>query len=418
MSGTCLRRCFRPEIVKLKSGICDRISGNFRNRKGHDVYGDLYYTIPAGKTSAEALNDFRPNAEQVSIRVVGTDAEHPTVIGGAIYCGGNSATLKTVKAKPMVELKIGSHVIADTVFLGNNGENMIKYNEAGVETTEGVLRTMSRTDIASDGTKFNSMDLTNKSQFAAYMDGVAMGLMPRVVFDDINEYVPYSTMFGSFYCGGNVGSMTSAGKTVIDFVQEVVVYDKVVGGCNNAFVTPSDYNALFEGGLTGAPDGDGNKLELNFDGLKIQPKRWKMNGNNYALDTNGNRILEWNTISSATGLNVAPITSGATPESPVTSTEADIDRRLKGGNIYGGCYNSGIVNGNIIINIGASVVDRDLVFDEVEGDEQGERKLYDNDEFKITKRNTGVILDEQGMDGHEHGAFAPLGYEHGRQGSL
>lgn len=32
MSGTCLRRCFRPEIVKLKSGICDRISGNFRNR--------------------------------------------------------------------------------------------------------------------------------------------------------------------------------------------------------------------------------------------------------------------------------------------------------------------------------------------------------------------------------------------------
>jgi len=366
--------------------------------KGHDVYGDLYYTIPAGKTSAEALNDFRPNAEQVSIRVVGTDAEHPTVIGGAIYCGGNSATLKTVKAKPMVELKIGSHVIADNVFLGNNGENMIKYNEAGVETTEGVLRTMKRTDITKDGSKFNSMDLTNKTQFAAYMDGVAMSLMPRVAFDDINDYIPYSTMFGSFYCGGNVGSMTSVGKTAIEFKQNVIVYDKVVGGCNNAFVTPSDYNALFEGGLTGAPDGDGNKLELNFDGLKIQPKRWKMNGNDYALDTNGNRILEWNTISSATGLNVAPITSGATSESPVTSTEADIDRRLKGGNIYGGCYNSGIVNGNIIINIGASVVDRDLVFDEVEGDEQGERKLYDNDEFKITKRNTGVILDEQGMD--------------------
>ena len=354
---------------------------------GHDVYGDLYYTVPDGKTSVEALNDFRPNAEQVSIRVVGTDAEHPTVIGGAIYCGGNSATLKTVKTKPMVELKIGSHVIADNVFLGNNGENMVNYDEAGAETQEGVLRTMTRTDITSDGSQFNSMDLTNKDQFAAYMDGVAMSLMPRVVFDDVSEYVPYSTMFGSFYCGGNVGSMTSAGKTAIEFAQQVIIYDKVVGGCNNAFVTPSDFNALFEGGLTGAPDGDGNKLELNFNGLKIQPKRWNA----------GHTALEWNTISAKTKEDVAPITTGVLPEA-VTSNDDDIDRRLKGGNIYGGCYNSGIVNGNVIINIGATLVDRGVVFDEVEGDEEGERKLYQNDEFKITKRNTGVILDEQGMD--------------------
>ena len=356
--------------------------------KDHEIYSDLYYSVPAGKTSAEALNDFRPNAEQVSIRVAGTDADHPTVIGGAIYCGGNSATLKTVKAKPIVELKIGSYVIADNVFLGNNGENMIKYDVAGDEVPEGVLRTFKRTDITSDGTTFNSMDLTDKDQFAAYMDGVAMSLMPRVVFDDNSEYVPYSTKFGSFYCGGNVGSMTSTGKTSIEFTQQVVVYNKVVGGCNNAFVIPSDYNALFEGGLTGAPDANGNKLELNLSGLKIQPKRWNV----------GKTALEWNTISAATGENVAPVTSGASPESPVISTDADLDRRLKGGNIYGGCYNSGIVNGNVIINIGASIVDRDVVFDEVEGDEKGEGKLYGNDSFKITKRNTGVILDEQGMD--------------------
>ena len=360
--------------------------------KGHDIYGDLYYDKTGYASSVEALNDFRPNAEQVSIRVVGTDEEHPTVIGGAIYCGGNSATLKTVKAKPTVQLMIGSHVIADNVFLGNNGENMIKYDEASAEVPEGVLRTMKRTEKWNsedeEATKFNSMDLTDKDQFAAYMDGAAMSLMPTVGFDDIDSYVPYSTMFGSFYCGGNVGSMTSTGKTEIEFTQQVVIYDKVVGGCNNAFVNPSEYNALFEGGLTGDPDGDGNKLELSFNGLKIQPKRWN----------DGHTALEWNTISSATGENVAPITSGGSSESPIISTDDDIDRRLKGGNIYGGCYNSGIVNGNVIINIGASIVDRHVVFDEVEGDEQGERKLYENDEFKITKRNTGVILDEQGMD--------------------
>ena len=357
---------------------------------GHDIYGDLYYN--PGSNSAEALNAFRPNAEQVSIRVTGTDADHPTVIGGSVYCGGNSATLATVKPKPLVELKIGSYVIADNVFLGNNGANMIKYDE-GEGLHEGVLRTMKRTDIANDHSVYNTMDLTNEGTFATYMNGVAMGLMPSVTFDaiakgDPADYEDYTTMFGSFYCGGNVGSMTSNGKTAIDFTQKVIVYDKVVGGCNNAFVTPvTGFNAIYEGGLTGNPDANGDKLQLNFAGLKIQPKRWN----------NDHTELIWNTVD-ASGTPVDPVTSGATPESPVTSTDDDLDRRFTGGNIYGGCYNSGFVNGNVVININSSIVDRDRLFDTVEEDESGEDKLYGNDQYRITKRNSGVILSEQGMD--------------------
>ena len=358
---------------------------------GHDVYGDLYYTIPDGMTSAEALNDFRPNAEQVSIRLTGSESK-PTVIGGAVYCGGNSATLKTVKAKPLLELKIGSYVIADNVFLGNNGANMIKTDE-GEGLNEGVLRTMRRTDIASDKSRFNSMDLTDQPTFATYMNGVAMDLMPRVTFDaiangDHADYIDYSTMFGSIYCGGNVGSMTGNGKTAIEFTQKVIVFEKVVGGCNNAFVTPvTGFNAIYEGGLTGSPDEKGDKLQLNFDGLKIQPKRWN----------EGHTELIWNTVD-ASGAPVDPKTEGATPESPVTSTDEDLERRFDGGNIYGGCYNSGFVNGNVIININSSIVDREILFDTVEEDESGEDKLYGNDQYHITKRNSGVILSEQGMD--------------------
>jgi len=358
---------------------------------GHNVYGDLYYTIPDGMTSAEALNDFRPNAEQVSIRLTGSESK-PTVIGGAVYCGGNSATLKTVKAKPLLELKIGSHVIADNVFLGNNGANMIKTDE-GEGLSEGVLRTMRRTDITSDATQFNSMDLTDQPTFATYMNGVAMDLMPRVTFDaiangDHADYIDYSTMFGSIYCGGNVGSMTGNGKTAIEFTQKVIVFEKVVGGCNNAFVTPvTGFNAIYEGGLTGSPDENGDKLQLNFDGLKIQPKRWN----------EGHTELIWNTVN-ASGDPVDPVTEGATPESPVTSTDEDLERRFDGGNIYGGCYNSGLVNGNVIININSSIVDREILFDTVEEDESGEDKLYGNDQYHITHRNSGVILSEQGMD--------------------
>ena len=384
-----------------------------------------------GIQSAEALNLIRPNAEKVSILVRGT-AENPTIVDGGLYVGGNSASLREnvegSSSGDKTHIKIGSHVIIDNVFLGNNGENMIKTNVADSGGhNEGVLRTFRKklnevdpVKYAGNTSSFNTMDLTDATVFAKYMEGCAMKEKSTVVFEsksngDGVDYEEYSTQFGSFYCGGNVGSMIADGKTTINFNDEVIIYDKVVGGCNNAFVTPSEYNALYEGGITGKPDpaptgSIGDKLQLNLAGLKIRPKRWVilrdanyepiLDTNNkvqYVLDSKGNKQLEWNTISSTTGKDVAPVTSGVLP-SPVTSTSADIDRRLKNGNIYGGCYNSGVVNGNVVINLNASVVDRDSLFDEVEGDELGERKLYENDEFKITKRNTGVILDEQGMD--------------------
>ena len=352
--------------------------------------------------SATALNLIRPNAEKVSILVRGTDAAHPTIVDGGLYVGGNSASLREnvsgSSAGDQTHVKIGSYAIIDNVYLGNNGANMIRTEEAVGGHNEGVLRTFARTDIASDGSKFSSMNLTDATVFAKYMEGCAMKVKSTVVFEsrakgDAVDYVPYSTMFGAIVCGGNVGSMITEGKTTINFTDKVVVYNRVVGGCNNAFVTPTAYNAIYEGGLLGAPDpaptgsaanAIGDKLELNFAGLKIQPKRWNT----------GHTELIWNTISSSTGLPVEPVTEGGT----TTSTDDDLDRRFDGGNIYGGCYTSGIVNGNVVININSSIVDREILFDKVEEDETGEDKLYGNDQYNITERHSGVILSEQGMD--------------------
>ncbi len=352
--------------------------------------------------SATALNLIRPNAEKVSILVRGTEA-NPTIVDGGLYVGGNSASLREnvsgSSSGKQTHIKIGSYAIIDNVYLGNNGANMIRTDEADPSGhNEGVLRTFARTGIAPDNTKFSTMDLKDKDVFAKYMEGCAMKVKSTVVFEskangDAVDYIPYSTKFGSIVCGGNVGSMITEGKTTIDFTDKVVVYNRVVGGCNNAFVTPTDYNAIYEGGLLGAPDPAptgspagtiGDKLELNFAGLKIQPKRWN--------DTHTELI--WNTISSSTGLPVDPVTSGE----PTTSTDADLDRRFDGGNIYGGCYTSGIVNGNVVININSSIVDREILFDKVEEDETGEDKLYGNDQYHIQERHSGVILSEQGMD--------------------
>ena len=401
---------------------------------GSVEWGDFYYPIADGAdgaASATALNNFRPNAESVSIRVSGTQ-EEPVVIGGAIYCGGNSATLKAEgNANARAELKIGSYVYADNVFLGNNGENMVK--ESILSTYAGNV-TVSEKEGSFD---FSKMDLTKTAQMDKYMDGAAMAIRPQVVFDP--DYVDYSTFIGSLFVGGNVGSLKLDGKIEVSFNEKLVIFDKVVGGCNNANV-PEIFDsedatkklcAAYEGGVLNLVEPAQNatptdKLVLNFGGLKIQPMRWAVqrdadynkildeNGNEQYDLKNGNRYLEWNTVKwDATKLaevEVAPVTTGipawidpADHDKGNTSAD-DKARRLTGGNVYGGCYNSGLVDGNVVINLNANLVERDELFDEVLTDNLGEEvSLYGGDllhrgNYTITERRTGVILGEQGMD--------------------
>ena len=224
-----------------------------------DTYGDFYYSTENYSTSIEALNAFRPNAEQVSIRLKGKDADHPTIIKGSVYVGGNCASLATKKNNPMVELKIGSHVIADKVFLGNNGEKMID---------EDILKHYAGEYPGASGYSSLSTFKIDPSLFADYMEGVVMHLQPAIVFDskangDPDNYENYSSKIGSFYCGGNVGSMAIAGKNTYLIDHGLVIFDKFVAGCNNADIEEGDYNPAYQGGILGATNERG-KLAGEF----------------------------------------------------------------------------------------------------------------------------------------------------------
>jgi hypothetical protein len=120
-----------------------------------------------------------------------------------------------------------------------------------------------------DGKKFSQIKLkdtpsaeTPDNEFEQYMNGCGMTLEPNVTFDDKNRtpfpdpatYEPYTAQIGSFYCGGNVGSVLNDGKLTIPFNNQVIIYEKLVGGCNKAYVAKSDYNAEFFGGLIGNPE--------------------------------------------------------------------------------------------------------------------------------------------------------------------
>ena len=357
-------------------------------------YSDFYYN--GGNNTMASLKAFRPNAEQVSLHLVGAAANNPTIIHGSVFVGGNCASLAVKKSQPLVELKIGSHVIADKVFLGNNGEGMIdkSYLEKYAEQS------------------FNSWNLQDHVEFGHYMDGVAMTLMPNIVFEsiadgDANNYIDYSSYIGSFFCGGNVGSMAIPGKMIFNITRGLNIYNKFVGGCNNADIpAQAGLNAAYNGGVIGSEeerdnytDASGNikdRLEINFQNMTVVPRRWNdtfkvitaddlttdgklKEGQEYYTsnlqDTKfiadgtevvnleaddkyykkteiGNKF-EWNTGKYSTVEDeYVSVANGA----------VDTDTRLLYGNVYGGCFNSGHVNGNVVININDDVVKKDEVF--------------------------------------------------------
>ena len=391
--------------------------------KDDATYGDFYFDTEGFSSTLDALNAFRPNAEQVSLRLAGTNAANKTIIKGSVFVGGNCASLATKKGNPTVELKIGSHVWADKVFLGNNGEKMI----------DPQLLNLYKTN--------SSIILTDKSVFADYMNGVAMPLKPAVVFDsetkgDPATYEDYTSMIGSFYGGGNKGSMIISGKTTLKFDRKLIIFDKLVGGCNDADVEETELNAAYEGGLLGAADERGDnpgeyytdtgtatgkindRLELNLDNLLIEPKRWTdrftpitsgtltAGKEYYETDLPSTKFIATGEEPAATeenpyyelatvGLDLEWNTAKwSTDEDDFVSTgtensEDDEYRRLMGGNVYGGCYSSGHVNGNVVININQDLIKRDVVFAEANSE----------DPYTISgARRSGVLKESQGDD--------------------
>ena len=396
----------------------------------HPIYRDYYYD--PGSNSAENLSKYRPHAEQVSIRLYGPDEEHPIIIGGSVYCGGNSASLVTKKKDPRVELKIGNNVIADRVFLGNNGEKMIdpyllELYAKNVDDNGNIQD--------SEGYDYSSLNLTTANTFADYMEAVAMELHPNIVFDQISnndpdDYVDDKSKIGSFFCGGNMGSMAIPGKNTYSFNRGLIIYDKLVGGCNNANIPAGTYNAAYNGGVIGSKDErasymDGgnikDRITLNLENLTIEPMRWNdvfaqvtdedlVEGHlkegekyytanlrtteftaagtevpdadhiYYKMVTKGN-TLEWNTIHWDEDLGrYTAIDVGSSAD-----TGNDQSRRITGGNVYGGCYNSGHVNGNVTINISQDVVEKNKIFAGTNADGT----------INNAQRNTGVIIDQQ-----------------------
>ena len=319
----------------------------------HDVYGgsngsylytnsdassDLYFQIPTGMNAAEALTNHRPNVPSTSVLLQGT-ADHPVSIGGAVYCGGNSATLKTnseFTGTPSATLTLGSYVKACQVFMGCNGEDMVKPEAL---------------------THFSSaLGLTTAANMAKYMEGVEMQIKPSVNFANLYSAEvdrASNAHIGEFYCGGNVGSVFVKGTNEFHFSKNVFIHEKLVGGCNNAYVAEvSGRNAEYKGGMIEGKTVDGAidqtsqahpKVQLNLTGLRLEPRKMVFDENTRACKYE----YSW---TEGTGESAVTQTSEwfLTNEDDDPTTK---DNLLKWGNVYGGCFNTGYVMGDVLINI-------------------------------------------------------------------
>lgn len=296
--------------------------------------------MPSHKAASDALkmvniNSWRPMTNKVNIQIMGNNENDSVLIKGDVYCGGNSATVLKVKVKEAatssvetvgsVKLKIGSHVNIRSVFMGCNGDALFTASEdnnfmnkfqklnGDYYDTSKELNLADTIDWENDPSN-NDIDIlylpTEKAQrplvyphlIDLYFQPVEMNIQGNLEWDKDLQ----NCTIGSFYCGGNRGNMNiypdATGKVVdYEFPEGLTITSKIVGGCNNANY---DY-----------------KGEVTHEG-------------GYLLGT----------IHSKKPFIKLTIKNKFEPT--IVNNEA-----YQGGCVYGGCYKTGTVRGDVTIDL-------------------------------------------------------------------
>ncbi len=312
--------------------------------KSHPEDADYFYE--SGSTnSIDAMYAYRPHVEKTLLHITGIGSTAPPVyVTGGVYCGGNSATLAKDgdRDDATATFEIGKHVVINSVFLGSNGKNMV---------ADDILQKYANND-------FSSITLTDNAQFAKYMEAVAVNLKPTITWEWDDDAVPgmndagkgitnaTEAYIGAFYCGGNVGSMTTLEQMNMTFPKGLTIFDRIVGGCNSARIAAKDgLNASHDGGVTEAMTDGSPKVVLNIDS-RLEPRKMVLT---YA-DGDKEKLFYSN---ASTEINTDTYQYGPDGNKKTYSI-------LHGANVYGGCYESGQINGDVEINVRRDIVSPDI----------------------------------------------------------
>lgn len=231
--------------------------------------------IPSYKEASDAakivnINSWRPLTNKVNIEIKGNSTSEKVNIAGDVYGGGNSATVQKVKSKDSkavekvgnININIGSHVNIGRVFMGCNGDELFAKSEdndfmnkfqklnGNVEDYTQELNLADTIDWFNPSNKdIGTLYLPTKLEDRPTVYPHLIDLYFQPVETDIQGELRWNgTKEGegledctikTFCCGGNRGNMNiypNARGNVINYIfpEGLTITDKIVGGCNNA----------------------------------------------------------------------------------------------------------------------------------------------------------------------------------------
>lgn len=232
--------------------------------------------IPSYKEASDAakivnINSWRPLTNKVSIEIKGNSTSEKVNIAGDVYGGGNSATVQKVKSKDSkavekvgnININIGSHVNIGRVFMGCNGDELFAKSEdndfmnkfqklnGNVEDYTQELNLADTIDwfFNPSNKDIGTLYLPTKLEDRPTVYPHLIDLYFQPVETDIQGELLWNgnqtgkgledCTIKTFYCGGNRGNMNiypdEKGKVVdYTFPEGLTITDKIVGGCNNA----------------------------------------------------------------------------------------------------------------------------------------------------------------------------------------
>lgn len=309
----------------------------------------LVYTVPmrefmpSYKGASDAakivnINSWRPLTNKVNIEIKGNSTSEKVNIAGDVYGGGNSATVQKVKSKDSkavekvgnIHINIGSHVNIGRVFMGCNGDELFAKSEdndfmnkfqklnGNVEDYTQELNLADTIDwfFNPSNKAIGTLYLPTKLEDRPTVYPHLIDLYFQPVETDIQgELLWNGTKAGegledctikTFYCGGNRGNMNiypNARGNVINYIfpEGLTITDKIVGGCNNA--------------------------NYNYKGL-VNHEGGYLLGRAYSTEP------------------FIKLTIKNKFEPTIVNNEA-----YQGGCVYGGCYKTGTVRGDVTIDL-------------------------------------------------------------------
>lgn len=307
----------------------------------------LVYTVPmrefmhSYKGASDAakivnINSWRPLTNKVNIEIKGNSTSEKVNIAGDVYGGGNSATVLKVKDKDNkaaekvgnININIGSHVNIGRVFMGCNGDELFAKSEdndfmnkfqklnGNVEDYTQELNLADTIDWFNPSNKnIGTLYLPTKLEDRPTVYPHLIDLYFQPVETDIQGELRWNgTKEGegledctikTFCCGGNRGNMNiypNARGNVINYIfpEGLTITDKIVGGCNNA--------------------------NYNYKGL-VNHEGGYLLGRAYSTDPFIQLTIK-------------------NKFQPEEKNDAYV-----GGNVFGGCYKTGTVRGDVTIDL-------------------------------------------------------------------